>query len=397
MPHQPTPGFDADVVLIGGGIMSATLGAMLAQLEPEWRIVLLERADDLATESSGPWNNAGTGHAGFCELNYMPDPTDGAKPIQMAEQFQLTLRFWERLVASGRLDGGFLHRTPHLDVVFGERDVDHLRRRYRTLCGHPLFAAMEYTEDPAVIAEWAPLVMAGRAVTTGPGPAGAERPLIMAGRAPSEPIAATRHPDGTDVDFGALTRGLTRILTDAGGEVRFGHEVRRVRRTLGGWAVRGRNDHGRFEIRARRVFVGAGGNALRLLQSARVPEVRGYAVLPVGAAFLRCSDPRVTAQHEGKVYGQAAIGAPPMSVPHLDRRYVDGGDHLMFGPYATFKYKAAQAGPAHRFLHHPAAREPARGRGRDGSEPVAAAVPDRRADRGPQEAVRAAAAVLPAC
>ncbi|WP_019203833.1 FAD-dependent oxidoreductase [Tsukamurella sp. 1534] len=325
--NGPTRGFDADLVLIGGGIMSATLGAVLAELEPEWRIVLLERADGLATESSGPWNNAGTGHSGFCELNYMPDPEDGAKPIEIAEQFRVTRAWWDGLIAAGRLDPGFLHTTPHLDVVFGARDIDHLRRRYETLRGHPLFAAMEYTEDPSVIRGWAPLVMEGRG------------PESLWGR-----VAATRHPGGTDVDFGALTRGLTAIMAGAGGEVRLGHEVTGLRRTFAGWSVRGRNQGGRFDIHARRVFVGAGGQALRLLQKARVPEVRGYAVLPVGAAFLRCSDGEVARRHEGKVYGQAAIGAPPMSVPHLDRRCVDGADHLMFGPYATFSTKLLKNG-----------------------------------------------------
>ncbi|MCA0156194.1 malate:quinone oxidoreductase [Tsukamurella sp. M9C] len=327
MVTHSTPGFDADVVLIGGGIMSATLGAMLAQERPDWRILLLERADALATESSGPWNNAGTGHSGFCELNYMPDPADGTKPLSMVEQFGRTRAWWDGLVAAGLLDGGFLHLTPHLDVVFGERDMTYLRQRFETLRTHPEFAAMEYTENPETIRQWAPLVMEGRG------------PESMWGR-----MAATRHPGGTDVDFGALTRGLTAILTDAGGEVRFGHEVTRLRRTLAGWTVRGRGPQGRFEIRARRVFVGAGGKALRLLQSARLPEVRGYAVLPVGAAFLRCSDPEVARRLDGKVYGQADIGAPPMSVPHLDRRYVDGADHLLFGPYATFSTKLLKRG-----------------------------------------------------
>ncbi|WP_082789345.1 malate:quinone oxidoreductase [Tsukamurella pseudospumae] len=327
MATHSTRGFDADVVLIGGGIMSATLGAMLVERRPDLRIVLLERADALATESSGPWNNAGTGHTGFCELNYMPDPTDGAKPISMAEQFGRTRAWWDGLVAAGRLDGDFLHATPHLDIVFGERDMTYLRQRHETLRTHPAFAAMEYTENPETIRQWAPQVMEGRG------------PESQWGR-----MAATRHPGGTDVDFGALTRGLTAIITDAGGEVRFGHEVTRLRRTLAGWTVRGRVPDGRFEIRARRVFVGAGGKALRLLQSARVPEVRGYAVLPVGAAFLRCSEPDVARRLNGKVYGQAAIGAPPMSVPHLDRRYVDGADHLMFGPYATFSTKLLKRG-----------------------------------------------------
>ncbi|MGW5076184.1 malate dehydrogenase (quinone) [Rhodococcus sp. NPDC004095] len=317
---------DADVILIGGGIMSATLGSMLATLEPGWRIVLLDRAAGLATESSGPWNNAGTGHAGFCELNYMPDPADGRKASTIAEQFHLSRRWWAHLATKGLLvPDTFIHTTPHMDVVFGRHDIDYLRRRFETLTSDPLFDGLEYSEDPASISEWAP--------------------LMAEGRTRDEPMAATRHPGGTDVDFGALTEGLIRIVTDAGGQVLLGHEVRALRRSPdGSWVVGGNASSGRFELRGRRVFVGAGGMALRLLQRARLPEVRGYAVLPVGAAFFRCSEPDVVARHEAKVYGQAAIGAPPMSVPHLDRRFIEGTEHLMFGPYATFSTKLLKAG-----------------------------------------------------
>ena len=317
-----------DVLLIGGGIMSATLGAMLSTLEPGWRIVLAERASDIATESSDPWNNAGTGHAGYCELNYMPDPTDGSSAAAISRQFHLSRQWWAQLVEQGMLDSGvFLHGTPHMDVVFGERDVAYLRRRFETLSAEPLFAELEFSDDPTTIAGWAP--------------------LVMAGRDSAEPVAATRHPGGTDVDFGALTRGLTGIITSHGGEVLLGHDVRRLRRDAdGSWVVRGRRTGSRntFELRARRVFVGAGGFALRLLQRAHLPEVRGYGVLPVGAAFLRCSRPDVVARHDAKVYGQAPLGAPPMSVPHLDKRVVDGAGYLMFGPYATFSTKLLKAG-----------------------------------------------------
>lgn len=316
---------ETDVVLIGGGIMSATLGAMLARSQPKLRIVLLERAGSLASESSGPWNNAGTGHSGFCELNYMPDPTDPGKAIEIAEQYELTRRWWDRLVDDGLLAPGFVHATPHVNVVFGDRDVAYLRTRYESLRYHRLFSPMEYSEDPETIRRWAPLVMTGRTLT--------------------EPIAATRHPGGTDVDFGSLTVGLTDILTAAGGQVRLRHHVRRIRREgTGAWIVGGRSARGRFRIRARRVFVGAGGRALGLLQRARIPEVRGYAALPVGAAFLRCANTTVARELDAKVYGQAAIGAPPMSVPHLDRRYVNGQDYLMFGPYATFSTKLLKNG-----------------------------------------------------
>lgn len=321
-----TDGTDADVVLIGGGIMSATLGSLLAVLEPGWRIVVLERADALATESSDPWNNAGTGHSGFCELNYMPDPTDAAKPAAIASQFHLSRQWWSHLANAGLLEPDtFIHIAGHMDVVFGERDATYLRHRFQTLSMNPLFSGMEFSDDAAVIARWAPLVMAGR-----------DR---------EETVAATRHPGGTDVDFGSLTMGLTRIITGHGGRVFLGHEVKTLRQDSDGlWVVGGNRRAGDFSVRARRVFVGAGGQALRLLQRARVPEVRGYAVLPVGAAFLRCSNPEIADQHDVKVYGQAEVGAPPMSVPHLDRRVIEGAPHLMFGPYATFSTKLLKEG-----------------------------------------------------
>lgn len=320
---------DADVVLIGGGIMSATLGAMLATLQPEWSITLLERRPRLAEESSDPWNNAGTGHSGFCELNYMPDPADPTVAINAGRQFRLTRQWWAHLADTGLLPGfaTTVHSTPHMDVVFGQRDVDYLRRRHATLQASPLFADMEYTENREVIAHWAPLLMEGR-------PAG-------------DPVAATRYLAGTDVDFGALTHGLSSILANVGGEIRTEHEVMRLRRRADGrWDVRGRDlSTGReFTIRSRFVFVGAGGYALRLLQKSRIPEVRGYGVFPVGAAFLRTGNPDVVGRHESKVYSQAGIGAPPMSVPHLDKRVVDGKGFLLFGPYATFSTRLLKHG-----------------------------------------------------
>lgn len=319
---------EADVVLVGGGIMSATLGAMISILEPGWRIVLLEKADTIATESSDPWNNAGTGHSGFCELNYMPDPGDGRKAASIAQQFQISRQWWGCLADAGLIDPAtFIHTTPHMDVVFGQRDVDYLRARFQTMVADPMFEGLEFSDDPATIHRWAP--------------------LVLDGRDSQEPIAATRHPNGTDVDFGALTRSLTDLITSRGGQVLLGHDVSRLdREPAGGWIISGRHNPagGTFAVRGRHVFVGAGGFALRLLQRAKLPEVRGYAVLPVGASFYRCAEPSVVAQHDAKVYGQAAIGAPPMSVPHLDKRVVNGRGYLMFGPYATFSTKLLKAG-----------------------------------------------------
>ncbi|TQK27777.1 malate:quinone oxidoreductase [Arthrobacter sp. SLBN-53] len=311
-----------DLALIGGGIMSATLGAMLALLQPDWRVSIVERADDIATESSHPWNNAGTGHSGYCELNYMPDPADAGTPAAIAEQFALSRRWWAHLVDTGLLEPGFVTTAPHMDVVFGDRDIAYLRRRFDTLRTVAAFAEMRYSQDPAVIAEWAP--------------------LVMAGRDPAQRVAATWHPAGTDIDFGALTRDLARLIT---GDTLLGHEVRTLTRTPGGgWRIAGRCGQERFELDADRVFVGAGGRTLTLLQRAGLPDIQGYGVLPVGAAFLRCSDPEITRHHAAKVYGQAPIGAPPMSVPHLDRRVVDGDAHLLFGPYATFSTRLLTSG-----------------------------------------------------
>nr|WP_235870978.1 malate dehydrogenase (quinone) [Rhodococcus spongiicola] len=305
--------------------MSATLGALLARLEPDWSVLVLERLEDIAAESSAPWNNAGTGHAGLCELNYMPDPCDSSRAEEIGRHFQLSRQFWASLVEAGDLTPSFANPTPHLNVVFGDRDVAYLRQRYETLQRSPLFAAMEYSEDPEVIGRWAP--------------------LVMDGRTDSGPIAATRYAAGIDVDFGTLTRELIRDMDTRGAVVLTGHEVTRLRRDSGGWwTISGRADGSRFSVRSRFVFVGAGGYALKLLQKARIPEVNGYAVFPIGARFLRTDNPELVSRHEAKVYSQADVGAPPMSVPHLDKRVIGGRASLMFGPYATFSTRLLKHG-----------------------------------------------------
>lgn len=318
-----------DVVLVGGGIMSATLGALLAKLQPDWSVALLERLGELAGESSNAWNNAGTGHSGLCELNYMPDAGDPAKAEDIGRQFHLSRQFWASLVEDGHVHdpASFINPTPHMDVGFGERDIAYLRERFETLRHLPLFAAMQYTEDPETVREWAP--------------------LLMDGRNDAEAVAATRYEGGSDVDFGALTHTLVRVMTSGGARVHLRHEVTSLARGSDGiWTVTGsdRASGRRFRIRSRFVFVGAGGYALKLLQKARIPEVRGYAVFPLGAQFLRTGNPAVVGRHDAKVYGQAAIGAPPMSVPHLDKRVVDGQASLMFGPYATFSTRLLERG-----------------------------------------------------
>lgn len=315
----------ADVVLIGGGIMSATLGAFLKQLEPDWTISLFEKLDEPGLESSGPWNNAGTGHAALCELNYSPAAKDGsvdpAKALLINEQFQLSRQFWSHLVTNGMIGSpkGFINTVPHMSFVIGEDNTKFLRTRYEALKPNPLFRSMEYSEDHAQIAKWAP--------------------LIVKGRDPKQRIAATRAAEGTDVDFGALTRELTTYLGKNGVEVNYGHDVSGIKRAPGGgWDLSIKHprsgEHG--SIRAKFVFVGAGGGALHLLQASGIPESKGFGGFPVSGQFFRCTDETLAAQHSAKVYGQASVGAPPMSVPHLDTRYVNGKRSLLFGPYAGF-------------------------------------------------------------
>lgn len=325
-----------DVVLVGGGIMSATLASMISVLEPTWTIEILERRDALAEESSNAWNNAGTGHAALCELNYTPERPDGSiditKAVTINEQFELSRELWHFLLTSGRLpeNFAFLSPTPHLTFVRGAANVDYLRRRAEALRAHHLFAGLEFTDDVEVIRSWAP--------------------LLVEGRVGDEPVAATRAPEGTDVDFGALTRGLVDGVVQRGATVRLEHEVRRLRqRRDGTWRLtvadrRWNASPRRRTIDARFVFIGAGGGALHLLQKSGIKEAKGYGGFPISGQFLRTTNPDLVAQHQAKVYGKADVGSPPMSVPHLDTRVVDGQTALLFGPYAGWSMKFLKAG-----------------------------------------------------
>lgn len=325
----------ADAVLIGGGIASATLAAMLSELQPDWRIEVLEKLDDVALESSDGWNNAGTGHSALCELNYTPQDVDGSvspkKATLINEQFQMSRQYWAHLVETGRIGdpSAFIHSVPHMSFVHGADNVDYLRRRHAALVGNPLFDRMEFTTDHSQLAEWAPLVAEDRPVT--------------------ENIAATYSPDGTDVDFGALTREMLRFASSVGTTVSCGWEVTSLRRMPGAepreWGVMARRADGSTRVvRAPFVFVGAGGAALPLLQKSGIEEIRGFGGFPISGQWLRCTNPEVIARHDAKVYGKAAVGAPPMSVPHLDTRYIDGKQSLMFGPYAGWTPKFLKQG-----------------------------------------------------
>jgi malate dehydrogenase (quinone) len=323
-----------DVVLIGAGIMSATFAVVLKALDPSLSIMAVEVLEEPGLESSDSWNNAGTGHAANCELNYTPQRADGSVDISEAlkvnTEFDLSRQLWAHLLSNGAIPdpGAFIHACPHMSFVWGKENVAFLQTRYRAMSAHHCYHGMEYSEDRATIANWAP--------------------LIMEGRDTADPVAATRMITGADVDYGALTRLLFKHLeTQPGVEIRLKHEVRDLKRAQDGrWRVLAqdveRND--RVEISAGFVFIGSGGGSLPLLQKSGIPEGRGYGGFPVSGVWLRCDTDAVSARQDAKVYGKAPHGSPPMSVPHLDTRVVGGKRSLLFGPYAGFSTKFLKRG-----------------------------------------------------
>ena len=330
-PHYNT---EPDIILAGAGIMSATLGVLLKQLQPEWTIEIFESLEGVARESSNAWNNAGTGHAALCELNYTPEREDGSIDISKAlvinEDFDVSKQFWASLVEQGVLGSpqSFIQQVPHLSFVRGEEDVAYLRKRWEALRVHPGFADMEYTEDRTKMAEW--------------------MPIVMEGRDPAERVAATRALAGTDVNFGELTRSLISYLEKQPGVVvHLRHNVNNLRRYHDGrWlvSVNDKVSKKKRTLSARFVFLGAGGGAFPLLQKADIPEGQGFGGFPVSGQWLRCDNPALAERHHAKVYGKAAVGAPPMSVPHLDTRMIEGKRSLLFGPYAGFTTKFLKSG-----------------------------------------------------
>ncbi|AVX12229.1 malate dehydrogenase (quinone) [Stutzerimonas stutzeri] len=322
-----------DMVLVGAGIMSATLAVLLKELDPNIKLEIVELQESGAIESSNPWNNAGTGHAGLCELNYTPDSKDGTIDIKKAvlinTQFEVSKQFWAYLADREGFGSprDFINPVPHLSFVRGSKNIDYLKRRFDALKTHHAFADMEYSEDRATLAEW--------------------MPLMMPGRDPSEPIAATRAMNGTDVNFGAVTSQLLGYLARSGGvKVSYNQKVTGLDRTASGWKVDIKNTRtgGSRQVQAGFVFLGAGGAALPLLQMSGIEEGKGFGGFPVSGQWLRCDNQEIVKQHQAKVYSLAAVGAPPMSVPHLDTRVVDGKKSLLFGPYAGFTTKFLKRG-----------------------------------------------------
>ncbi|MES2579557.1 MAG: malate dehydrogenase (quinone) [Pseudomonadota bacterium] len=324
---------ETDVLLVGGGIMSATLGTLLQQLDPTLSITMVEQLNDVALESSDALNNAGTGHAGYCELNYTPQATDGSIAIKRALEinsaFEVSLQLWSYLVENSALPSPtqFINKTPHLSFVTGDENVNFLKNRFALLNQHHLFADMQFSEDKDQLNAWMPLMMANRNL--------------------NEKLAATYVAHGSDVDFGALTRHMvTKLKTAASFNFLNNSRVKKLKKFNNNWHVAIQNKSTRHSqtIHAKFVFLGAGGGALPLLQKANIPESTGYGGFPVSGQWLICNNPIVIKQHQVKVYGKAAVGAPPMSVPHLDTRTINGESALLFGPFAGFTTKFLKQG-----------------------------------------------------
>lgn len=323
-----------DVILIGAGILSTTFGSFLKNIEPDWNIKLFERLEQPAIESSNEKNNAGTGHAALCELNYTVEQEDGSIDVERAkeinEQFEISKQFWSYLVKSKAIENPqeFIRPLPHISFVMGIRNVDFLKRRYDALKSLPMFEGLTYTEDHKVLAEW--------------------MPLMMKGRNSNEPLAASKIDEGTDVNFGELTRKLVKnIEKHENAQVHFRHEVVDFKQLSNSkWEVKVRNlETGKVETHvADYIFIGAGGHAIPLLQKTKIPESRHLGGFPISGAFLVCNNPKVVSEHNAKVYGKEPPGTPPMTVPHLDRRYIQGKESLLFGPFAAIGPKFLKNG-----------------------------------------------------
>jgi malate dehydrogenase (quinone) len=325
---------DADVILIGAGIMSATLGVLLKELNPDLSIEIYERLDVAAAESSDAWNNAGTGHSAFCELNYTPQKANGTvdvkKAIAIAESFEVSKQFYTYLLDKGIISNAssFIRSIPHLSFVWGADNVKFLKTRHENLTKCNLFSDMKFSTDANEIEKWIP--------------------MVMEGRDKNEPVAATKMDLGTDVNFGSLTREMFAYLAKLDKvSLHFHHEIRDLNQQDDGtWEVKVKNlESGKRRKRiAKFVFIGAGGGSLLLLEKSQIKEGKGFGGFPVSGQWLKCTNEEVIAKHHAKVYGKAAVGAPPMSVPHLDTRFINGKQALLFGPYAGFSTKFLKNG-----------------------------------------------------
>ncbi|WP_299677810.1 malate dehydrogenase (quinone) [uncultured Tenacibaculum sp.] len=323
-----------DLICVGGGIMSANLALLAKLLDPNLKILILERLDQVALESSAAWNNAGTGHAALCELNYCPEKEDGSiameKAIRICTQFEISKQFWAYLTQNGYIDNpnDFVMPVKHHSWVTGKANSDYLEKRFKAYKEHFMFDNISFTRDISEMEKWFP--------------------LIMKDRVEEEIMAASRMDRGTEVNYGALTKALFKVL-----EEKFDTPVYCNQEVLDvdpdtdlDWTVATKNTKTDeiHNIEAKHVFIGAGGGSLLLLQKVEIEEKEGYGGFPVSGEWLVCNNEEIINQHNAKVYSKAGIGDPPMSTPHLDTRYIDGKKSLLFGPFAGFSPKFLKEG-----------------------------------------------------
>ncbi|MEZ4802843.1 MAG: malate dehydrogenase (quinone) [Gelidibacter sp.] len=324
---------DYDLICVGGGIMSATLALLAKLLEPNLKVLILERLEDVALESSAAWNNAGTGHSALCELNYCPESDHGVditKAVEICSQFEISKQFWSYLVEQGFITNpkSFINNVPHHSWVTGTENSDYLEKRYEAMKSHFMFDTIQFTREIAQMKEWFP--------------------LMVHNRHEDEIMAASRIERGCEMNFGELTKQLYTIL-----ETKFDTKVQCNNEVLDidpdeniEWFVEVKNRQTKEHtyLDAQHVFIGAGGGALLLLQKVEIDEKDGYGGFPVSGEWLICKNEKIVNSHNAKVYSKAGPDDPPMSTPHLDTRFIDGKRELLFGPFAGFSPKFLKEG-----------------------------------------------------
>lgn len=320
------------IIFVGAGVLNATLATLLNKIEPGWNLKIFERLSHPAEESSNERNNAGTGHAALCELNYTVEQPDGSIDVERAkvinEQFEISKQFWSYLVKEKIIENpkDFINALPHISFVHGEKNSDFLERRYKAMKKHPMFETMSYTRDYETLKKWLP--------------------LVMEGRDKEETISASKIDEGTDVNFGELTRQMMKHLEKTQ-DVYYNQEVLDFKRLSNGkWQAKIKNvETGSIDYHiADYVIIGAGGNAIPMLQKTKIEESKNLGGFPISGAFLMCNKAEIVAQHNAKAYGKEPEGTPPMTVPHIDRRYIDGVPTLLFGPFAEIGPKFLKQG-----------------------------------------------------
>jgi malate dehydrogenase (quinone) len=326
--------YKSDTLIVGAGIMGATLASILKEIDSDLKIDMVEALDSPALESSEANNNAGTGHAGYCELNYTPllsnDKIDIEKAVQVNLGFEMSLQYWSYLTKKYRLfsPSKFIKRVPHISLVNGDKNIAFLKKRYLALKNNPLFNSIEFSSNFKTITKWIPLLKTKKS---------------------QRKYAATKVEIGTDVNFGEITYELISILNT---KKKFHLHTNQKAIAINeneddSWSVKLNNGN---KIKAKFIFIACGGNSLKLLQKTKIYEQNSYAGFPINGQWLVCNNPKIVALHKAKVYGKAEIGSPPMSMPHLDLRIIDGKKILMFGPFASFTFKFLISGSFFDFI-----------------------------------------------